>query len=691
MQTGTSARPGKKHDEKLKPVFWLAFSFLCFSILKYAWVGEDSYIAWRVADNFIHGHGLRWNTAERVQVYTDPFFLLLITFFYKLTHELYLVVIGISLLLSAGSAWLAVRLMRPNMAVACLGMVFLISSKAFTDYATSGLENPLSYLLLVLFSAEALTGPMSLRKFSLMCLWASLAAFNRLDCIIPCMPLLLYALYQCSMVQKLPFLRIIGKGLLYSAQLWLWLIFATVYYGFPLPNTYYSKLNAGIPAIRLWIIAPFYFIESLENDTPTLLGIILCIFAGFRGRNTAAKFLAAGLALYLVYVCSVGGDFMSGRFFSVPAMLCLPLLFTLNIGRTAAAALSTGCLAIGLTVPQPAVLPYKLNYNYGADAGSNGIADERAAWFPVSGLFPWYNGGDRNANPASLATGRQLQLGKPLPENIAIGFIGFGAGPDVHLLDPYGLGDPFISKLPFNWTFGYRPGHYLRFFPPEYRVSLLSGRNLFTEKHIADLYNDVMLASRASLFASGRMAAIWRLNTGAYKPLAQHWVPEIKITYWLLSKGQKAPDSARVYYPAGHNAFGISAGFFSITDSAIVMQRDTIAEIACPQGFFIKQGSYRMLAEIKAETPDSALSANANNAASPGAPLAEMHMHSQKPEAHFSRSIQAKDLPADGKYHTISLPVNAAEDMIHVYPSFKTINAPVKISVRRIRIVWDGN
>ena len=31
-----------------------------------------------------------------------------------------------------------------------------------------------------------------------------------------------------------------------------WLLFATVYYGFPLPNTYYAKVATGIPSALLY-------------------------------------------------------------------------------------------------------------------------------------------------------------------------------------------------------------------------------------------------------------------------------------------------------------------------------------------------------------------------------------------------------------------------------------------------------
>jgi len=56
--------------------------------------------------------GLRWNIAERVQAYTHPLWLF---------------------------------------AVSAARLAVLVSSRAFTDYSTSGLENPLTHLLLASF------------------------------------------------------------------------------------------------------------------------------------------------------------------------------------------------------------------------------------------------------------------------------------------------------------------------------------------------------------------------------------------------------------------------------------------------------------------------------------------------------------------------------------------------------------
>src|SRR5947209_16830228 len=73
------------------PTFVLAISlsFFLFIIVKDAWLSDDAYITFRVVDNFVHGYGLTWNIDERVQTYTNPLWMFLLSLVYFFTHEIY--------------------------------------------------------------------------------------------------------------------------------------------------------------------------------------------------------------------------------------------------------------------------------------------------------------------------------------------------------------------------------------------------------------------------------------------------------------------------------------------------------------------------------------------------------------------------------------------------------------------------
>ena len=45
-------------------------------LIRTAWICDDAYITFRTIDNFLHGFGLRWNVAERVQSFTHPLWLI---------------------------------------------------------------------------------------------------------------------------------------------------------------------------------------------------------------------------------------------------------------------------------------------------------------------------------------------------------------------------------------------------------------------------------------------------------------------------------------------------------------------------------------------------------------------------------------------------------------------------------------
>jgi arabinofuranosyltransferase len=56
---------------------YLAVLVLLLLVVRNAWVTEDAYITLRTVDNWVSGHGLRWNVDERVQGYTHPLWMVL--------------------------------------------------------------------------------------------------------------------------------------------------------------------------------------------------------------------------------------------------------------------------------------------------------------------------------------------------------------------------------------------------------------------------------------------------------------------------------------------------------------------------------------------------------------------------------------------------------------------------------------
>ena len=116
-----------------------------------AWIVEDAFITLRTVDNFLHGYGLRWNIAERVQTYTHPLWMLALTASSWMMGESYYSTIATSIATSLAAVTLLTYKLAASRRTAVAGLLAVGTSQAHLDYATSGLENPLTHLLLALF------------------------------------------------------------------------------------------------------------------------------------------------------------------------------------------------------------------------------------------------------------------------------------------------------------------------------------------------------------------------------------------------------------------------------------------------------------------------------------------------------------------------------------------------------------
>jgi hypothetical protein len=127
---------------------------------------------------------LTWNVSERVQAYTNPLWLFLFSACYWLTEEASYTPIFLSIAVSLTAAAVLVRCIARSAFSALLCLSLLLSSKAFVDYLTSGLENPLTHLLLALFLSRLLTDEEGGREIDRLALCARLGMLNRMDAIL---------------------------------------------------------------------------------------------------------------------------------------------------------------------------------------------------------------------------------------------------------------------------------------------------------------------------------------------------------------------------------------------------------------------------------------------------------------------------------------------------------------------------
>jgi arabinofuranosyltransferase len=235
----TGGRRGELILAGLVLVTWLVV------LLRNAWVAEDAFITFRVADNFLHGYGLTWNVVERVQVYTHPLWLILMIPMQWLTGEAYYATIFLSLGVSLIAAWLVVFKAASERSIGIAAIIVLVSSKAFVDFSVSGLENPLTNLMVILFVLVYLRNEVSMKTLFNLSFIAGWAMLSRMDNILFFVPVLV------AMGWRLPKRKAIIAGLLGLSPIIAWCVFSLFYYGFVWPNAAYAKLGHGVPEIEV--------------------------------------------------------------------------------------------------------------------------------------------------------------------------------------------------------------------------------------------------------------------------------------------------------------------------------------------------------------------------------------------------------------------------------------------------------
>ena len=492
-------------------------------IIASAWLCDDAYITFRTVDNFVSGEGLRWNVAERVQSYTHPLWMFAISALYFLSGDVYYT----SLVLAFVSSMSAVAILAFRVAIsprlALLGLAPLLLSKAFVDYSTSGLENPLTHLLLALFfwaCAERglREGASDAKRVFQLALIASLIGLNRPDALLLVAPALLVFV---ATRQGWRSGRVLAALALGGAPLLLWEIFSLLYYGFPFPNTAYAKLATGVPAPVLARQALRYFADSLAHDPVTLAATAAGVVASFTGpaawrpRRLA---IAAGIVLYLSYVVRIGGDFMSGRLFTAPLFCAAILLCESKALSRRASGVALACaIALALLAGAPTLTS---GPGFGSADGApqeahRDIADERAVYYPHTGLLRRWAGLARVEDHKWALRGQAARAaGITWAQGQAMGFYGFYAGPRVHALDMVGLSDPLLARIDARRF--WRIGHFERKIPRGYVDTLRSGSNLIADPDLAAYYDALSRLTRDPIFDAQRLGVIARINLGAF-------------------------------------------------------------------------------------------------------------------------------------------------------------------------------
>ena len=483
----------------------LACLLVGWAYVRTAAVTEDAFITFRVIDNALHGHGLVWNVGERVQPYTHPLWALLLLAVSAVSGEIFHTSLGLSLALTLATVALVVRHAKGRL-IALWALLALLFSEAFIEYSSAALENALAHALVAAMVVAWRRFPLTDRHVWITALCGGLLVITRHDFAVLVAPAMLSLFLRASGRARWAVL-FAGAGPLVA-----WSAFSLVYYGSPWPNSAYAKLNNGLSMAESFAAAAPYFRDLVKYDAVTALVIVVAALRGLLHGSWQMRPLALGLALYMLYLGSAGGDYMGGRLFSAPFVLAVAML-AMNVRlRWWWTAPLWFALTIGLGLHRGWMV-----WNVHPHAETRKLSQH--AWmYPATGwLSP-----QRTADFHDMPWGKQGLTARSEQHAVvakcAVGLYGFNAGPGVYIVDPLAIADGFLSRLPSKKP-AY-PGHYERALPKGYVETMVSGKNSLRDPALAELYDQMRLLQRAPLLAPVRWQAIWAMNTGGDRRLA---------------------------------------------------------------------------------------------------------------------------------------------------------------------------
>ncbi len=495
----------------------MIFVFLIITITATAWICDDAYISFRVVDNFINGYGLRWNTFERVQVFTNPLLVLCMSILSFFTREVYYTSILFSIVISSIAIYILLFKISKNYLISIgIGLVLMLSN-SFISFTTSGLENCLIFLLLALFSYYFFKNEeYDQKNILILTLISSFILINRMDTILLIIPCLIY-IYFFKRDKSISLKKVILLGILGMTPFLLWEIFCLIYYGFPFPNTAYAKLGTNIAIIEYVKRGIKYYFANLFFDPITLLSIVVVVIYVIVIKKSKKIIPVLGILLFLIYIVRVGGDFMNGRFFTGPFFFSLIILSSIdeNINYKN----SFIIIFIALLVFQNIMLQtYENGITNDIESRlTKGVINERGFYFFATALrynlfnktistFYWYQDGlDLKLTNTNFA-----QRG-------SIGIVGYYAGPKVKILDSLALSDPLLVRMPIrDNNQDWRIGHIYRTIPNGYVETIETGINVIEDKNIKKYYDKLKIITQDKLFTKKRFKTIINMNLGKY-------------------------------------------------------------------------------------------------------------------------------------------------------------------------------
>ncbi|GAB4139300.1 MAG: hypothetical protein Fur0037_05480 [Planctomycetota bacterium] len=559
----------------LGAAFWIgvaALAFLVQGIVRLAWVGDDAFITLRTVENWLSGHGLRWNTADRAQSFTTPLWMFAMALGRLLTSEAYFTTLALCGVMTAICLALLLRSARGGMASWAMMLLALSGSRAFIDYSTSGLDNPLSHALAAGFVYLWFSEKDRAARLRRLALLSGFIACNRMDHAILCAVPLLAA------TRGVEFSRAVKLLAIGSFPFLSWVAFSTFYFGTPFPTTAYAKaLSHGLPQQDIAAQGLRYFADLALRDPTTAVLIASGLGTGLFSRRRTGFALALGVLAYFGYIVKVGGCFMAGRFFTTPLVFCVGILLAATRDAAPSKRLAAGALLFLISFV--AGVPQAVTGSGNPEGAETrwGIHDVRRMGWPHCGLCSPERRIPLAGSLGALARGMGVR-GRILDVEGVVGEYGYRAGPDFHIVD-YWLCDPVLCRLPAYQREKWIIHHFVKRVPEGYLEFLATGDDSLCHPGFSRFMHAMLEVTRGPLCSVDRIGTIAKMLAGGFDADLRSFIEESyfdpplllvragdlereilldpsRPVFWFEVRGGSRPDGragigARVVYEGG--------------------------------------------------------------------------------------------------------------------------------------------
>lgn len=458
-----------KNNEKyvfLLKLLVIVLAFILF--IRRTWAGEDAFIFFRYVDNLVNGHGFVFNVGERVEGFTSPLWVIFLSIVRVATSmELRQIAIVSGLILSTISISLLLFLDNSKKIFIPIGVILLITNSAFRDFATSGFETSLTYILLTGL-ALLIKKDFIWKSPLLLGLLSSLLVLNRPESALFTIYIFVVLVLRGIILvrsRKTTIDTFVSKLIYFLFPVFLlvggYQIFRMGYFASILPNTFYAKKGGDF-----YMTQGFYYLQDFLSAywlsfAVIVLGLVLLVRSKLPLKFTNIIFdgeihVFVMALLPLLYVLYSGGDYMHGRSLLMTFLLICISINTIferyfNVSYSSFFyALSTLFVIYTLSLTQipitskagkqiNGIKDERFHFGFGYDKGKfKEYFNER-----ITGQFNWANRGyyykelaDKIDMPISVVMGN-------------IGFFGYAAEDKVNVMGS-SLSDPYLSRFPIK-------------------------------------------------------------------------------------------------------------------------------------------------------------------------------------------------------------------------------------------------